>query len=101
MQDPYCLTSPLAPASLSSSPSLTNSLQINNLVFMDDSTLISSSKAGMKHMLSITEEFYCFNNTFANNNKYVLATNAISSVQDLSPVTFTLQTSSSFHFLGV
>ncbi|GBC46024.2 hypothetical protein GLOIN_2v1783661 [Rhizophagus irregularis DAOM 181602=DAOM 197198] len=92
-------------------------LDINNLVFMDDSTLISSSKEGMEHMLSITEEFYCLNNTSANHNKYVLATNAVAASQDLSSIAFTLlisslnttpnitvtpiPMSSSFHFLGV
>ncbi|CAB4418583.1 unnamed protein product [Rhizophagus irregularis] len=61
---------------------------------MDDSTLVSSSKEGMEHMLSITEEFYRLNNTSANHNKYVLATNAISATQDLSPIVFNLTPSS-------
>ncbi|PKK41896.1 hypothetical protein RhiirC2_804661 [Rhizophagus irregularis] len=71
----------------------------------------------MEHMLSITEEFYCLNNTSANHNKYVLATNAVAASQDLSPIAFNLLTlplnfttniivtpipmSSSFRFLGV
>ncbi|GET57866.1 RNA-directed DNA polymerase from mobile element jockey-like [Rhizophagus irregularis DAOM 181602=DAOM 197198] len=115
MMDPYVLSTP----SLidSSSPSL--DLKINNLVFMDDSTLISSSKAGMEFMLSITEEFYQINNTSANHNKYVLITNSLPLTPNstLSPITFNLDLSSlnsvpsititpismttSFRFLGV
>ncbi|GET57871.1 RNA-directed DNA polymerase from mobile element jockey-like [Rhizophagus irregularis DAOM 181602=DAOM 197198] len=115
MMDPYVLSTP----SLidSSSPSL--DLKINNLVFMDDSTLISSSKAGMEFMLSITEEFYQINNTSANHNKYVLITNSLllTSNSTLLPITFNLDLSSlnsvpsititpismttSFRFLGV
>ncbi|GBC39660.2 ribonuclease H-like domain-containing protein [Rhizophagus irregularis DAOM 181602=DAOM 197198] len=115
MMDPYVLSTP----SLidSSSPSL--DLKINNLVFMDDSTLISSSKAGMEFMLSITEEFYQINNTSANHNKYVLITNSLplTSNSVISPITFNLDLSSlnsvpsiiitpismttSFRFLGV
>ncbi|CAB4430549.1 unnamed protein product [Rhizophagus irregularis] len=115
--DPYSLVSPSIPTALSSGLSSFEDLHINNLVFMDDSTLVSSSKAGMEHMLSITEEFYWLNNTSANHNKYVLATNAISVTQDLSPIVFNLTPfslnatatitvtpipmSSSFRFLGV
>ncbi|GET60090.1 RNA-directed DNA polymerase from mobile element jockey-like [Rhizophagus irregularis DAOM 181602=DAOM 197198] len=115
MMDPYVLSTP----SLidSSSPSL--DLKINNLVFMDDSTLISSSKAGMEFMLSITEEFYQINNTSANHNKYVLITNSLPLTPNstLSPITFNLDLSflnsvpsititpismtTSFRFLGV
>ncbi|CAB4423755.1 unnamed protein product [Rhizophagus irregularis] len=117
IKDPYCLTPPLALAALTDDSPPFDDLHINNLVFMDDSTLISSSKAGMEHMLSITEEFYRLNNTSANHSKYVLATNAISATQDLSPVVFNLTPSSlntmntitvspipmssSFRFLGV
>ncbi|CAB4409451.1 unnamed protein product [Rhizophagus irregularis] len=119
-KDPYCLISPSVPATLSSISTSHDILYINNLVFMDDSTLISSSKEGMEHMLLITEEFYHLNNTSANYNKYVLATNAVSTTQDLSPVNFnlpmsqlnstsaitvtpipTIPMSSSFCFLGV
>ncbi|GBC20914.2 RNA-directed DNA polymerase from mobile element jockey-like [Rhizophagus irregularis DAOM 181602=DAOM 197198] len=117
MMDPYTLH-----ASLLSNPlAMTNSdgLRINNLVFMDDSTLISSSKSGMESMLSITEEFYQINNTSANHNKYVLITNSLpsTSVSSPSPVVFDLHLSglnkvpsisivpismnSSFRFLGV
>ncbi|PKY25104.1 hypothetical protein RhiirB3_439906 [Rhizophagus irregularis] len=60
---------------------------------MDDSTLISSMKQGIEYMLSSTEEFYYINNTSANYKKYVLATNAISTVQDLAAITFDLTTS--------
>ncbi|GET64519.1 ribonuclease H-like domain-containing protein [Rhizophagus irregularis DAOM 181602=DAOM 197198] len=117
MMDPYILHAP----SLSNSLAETNSggLRINNLVFMDDSTLISSSKSGMESMLSITEEFYQINNTSANHNKYVLITNSLPPTSALSPspVVFDLQLSglnkvpfisivpismnSSFRFLGV
>ncbi|GET55571.1 RNA-directed DNA polymerase from mobile element jockey-like [Rhizophagus irregularis DAOM 181602=DAOM 197198] len=117
MMDPYILHAP----SLSNSLAETNSggLRINNLVFMDDSTLISSSKFGMESMLSITEEFYQINNTSANHNKYVLITNSLPPTSALSPspVVFDLQLSglnkvpfisivpismnSSFRFLGV
>lgn len=93
-------------------------IEFNNLVFMDDSTLISSSKAGMEYMLSITEEFYLLNNTSANHKKYVLLTNTVSRTSaNLAPITFTLTLSnlnkvpsisivplpmgSSFRFLGV
>ncbi|CAB4443464.1 unnamed protein product [Rhizophagus irregularis] len=116
-KDPYSLISPSMPTTLSSDLSSFEDIHINNLVFMDDSTLVSSSKEGMEHMLSITEEFYRLNNTTANHNKYVLATNAISATQDLSPIVFNLTPSSlnatatitvapipmssSFRFLGV
>ncbi|CAB4417816.1 unnamed protein product [Rhizophagus irregularis] len=93
-KDPYSLTSPSIPMTLSSDLSSFEDIHINNLVFMDDSTLVSSSKEGMEHMLSITEEFYRLNNTSANHNKYVLATNAISATQDLSPIVFNLTPSS-------
>ncbi|GET57942.1 RNA-directed DNA polymerase from mobile element jockey-like [Rhizophagus irregularis DAOM 181602=DAOM 197198] len=115
MIDPYVLSTP----SLIDSPNPSLDLKINNLVFMDDSTLISSSKAGMEFMLSITEEFYQINNTSANHNKYVLITNSLPLTMNstLSPITFNLDLSSlnsipsititpismttSFHFLGV
>ncbi|GBC15251.2 RNA-directed DNA polymerase from mobile element jockey-like [Rhizophagus irregularis DAOM 181602=DAOM 197198] len=115
MMDPYVLSTP----SLIDSPSPFLDLKINNLVFMDDSTLIFSSKAGMEFMLSITEEFYQINNTSANHNKYVLITNSLplTSNSVISPITFNLDLSSlnsvpsiiitpismttSFRFLGV
>ncbi|EXX62673.1 hypothetical protein RirG_159580 [Rhizophagus irregularis DAOM 197198w] len=87
-KDPYCLVSPMTSYTTSSDSCSLDVLEINNLVFMDDSTLISSSKDGMEHMLSITEEFYCLNNTSANHNKYVLATNAVAASRDLSPIAF-------------
>ncbi|GET54687.1 ribonuclease HI, putative [Rhizophagus irregularis DAOM 181602=DAOM 197198] len=115
MIDPYVLST----SSLIDSPNSSPDLKINNLVFMDDSTLIFSSKAGMEFMLSITEEFYHINNTSANHNKYVLITNSLplTSNSALSPITFNLDLSSlnsvpsititpipmttSFRFLGV
>ncbi|GET57920.1 ribonuclease H-like domain-containing protein [Rhizophagus irregularis DAOM 181602=DAOM 197198] len=115
MMDPYVLSTP----SLIDSPNPSFDLKINNLVFMDDSTLISSSKVGMEFMLSITEEFYQINNTSANYSKYVLITNSLplTSNSTLSPITFNLGLSSlnnipsititpismttSFRFLGV
>ncbi|GET61695.1 RNA-directed DNA polymerase from mobile element jockey-like [Rhizophagus irregularis DAOM 181602=DAOM 197198] len=117
MMDPYTLHAPsLSNPLAETSP---DGLRINNLVFMDDSTLISSSKSGMESMLSITEEFYQINNTSANHNKYVLITNSLppTSAPSPSPVVFDLQLSglnkvpsisivpismnSSFCFLGV
>ncbi|GET66400.1 RNA-directed DNA polymerase from mobile element jockey-like [Rhizophagus irregularis DAOM 181602=DAOM 197198] len=115
IMDPYVLSTP----SLIDSPNSSSNLKINNLVFMDDSTLIFSSKAGMESMLSITEEFYQINNTSANYNKYVLITNSLplTSNSTLLPITFNLDLSSlnsipsititpismttSFRFLGV
>ncbi|EXX73992.1 hypothetical protein EMWEY_00041610 [Rhizophagus irregularis DAOM 181602=DAOM 197198] len=73
MMDPYVLSAPSLIASQGFSPDL----RVNNLVFMDDSTLVFSSKAGMESMLSITEEFYQINNTSTNHNKYVLITNSL------------------------
>src|SRR5256886_14186447 len=49
---------------------------ISSLVFMDDSTLNSSSKQGMEHLLTISEEFNMMNNISANHSKYVLMSNA-------------------------
>ena len=50
--------------------------KISSLVFMDDSTLISSSKQGMEHLLTISKEFNIMNNISANHSKYVLMSNA-------------------------
>ncbi|CAB4436125.1 unnamed protein product [Rhizophagus irregularis] len=115
MNDPYVLSA----ASLSASQPSLPVLRVNNLVFMDDSTLISSTKSGMESMLSITEEFYAINNTSANHSKYVLITNSLSltSASIPSPIVFNLKLSSlnripsisitpismttSFRFLGV
>ncbi|CAB4436307.1 unnamed protein product [Rhizophagus irregularis] len=115
MLDPYVLS---APTLSSSQPSIPD-LRVNNLVFMDDSTLISSTKSGMESMLSITEEFYAINNTSANHSKYVLITNSLSltSASAPSPINFNLKLSdlnrvpfisitpismtTSFRFLGV
>ncbi|EXX58615.1 hypothetical protein RIR_jg9104.t1 [Rhizophagus irregularis DAOM 181602=DAOM 197198] len=49
-----------------------HSLPISHLTFMDDSTLIASSKSGIEDRLSITAEFYTLNNVQANSAKYVL-----------------------------
>ncbi|GBB86432.1 hypothetical protein RclHR1_12880002 [Rhizophagus clarus] len=116
MLDPYILRPPTLSSNMMDSPS---DILINNLVFMDDSTLISSSKAGMEHMLSITEEFYALNNTSANHQKYVLISNSLpltttstispvefclslSSLNDVSTISVTpLSITSSFRFLGV
>ncbi|GBB91748.1 hypothetical protein RclHR1_01910032 [Rhizophagus clarus] len=116
MLDPYILRSPTL---LSNITDFTSDIVINNLVFMDDSTLISSSKAGLEHMLSITEEFYTLNNTSANHQKYVLISNSLlltttstilpvefhlslSSLNDISSISVTpLSITSSFRFLGV
>ncbi|PKK58576.1 hypothetical protein RhiirC2_796086 [Rhizophagus irregularis] len=75
MMDPYVLSSPLL--TTTHDPVNTADLRINNLVFMDDSTLISLSKASMELILFITEEFYFINNTSANHRKYVLTTNSL------------------------
>ncbi|GBB87296.1 hypothetical protein RclHR1_13730006 [Rhizophagus clarus] len=69
MLDPYILRSLTLLLTILDDAS---NLAINNLVFMDDSTLISSTKARLEYMLSITEEFYALNNTSANHQKYVL-----------------------------
>ncbi|GBB97111.1 hypothetical protein RclHR1_29160001 [Rhizophagus clarus] len=116
MLDPYILRSP---SLLSTPPDETSTLLINNLVLMDDSTLIFSSKADLEHMLSITEKFYALNNTSANHHKYVLISNSLplTTTSDISPVEFNLSLSSlnsisfisvtpisitsSFQFLGV
>ncbi|CAB4439613.1 unnamed protein product [Rhizophagus irregularis] len=112
--DPYVLSAP----SLSASQPTIPDLQVNNLVFMDDSTIISSTKSGMELMLSITEEFYAINNTSANHNKYVLITNSLlltsasappiifdlilSSLNRVPSISITpISMTSSFHFLGV
>jgi len=67
-----------------------SSYDISSLVFMDDSTLVSSSKKGIEKLLSITEEFYYLNNTAANHSKYVLISN---SLMNINPITFNLDTS--------
>ncbi|GET59783.1 reverse transcriptase family protein [Rhizophagus irregularis DAOM 181602=DAOM 197198] len=90
-----------------------HSLPISHLTFMDDSTLIASSKSGIEDRLSIAAEFYTLNNVQANSAKYVL----LSSSSPSSKITFELSPSSlvsdsslsfsslplntSFHFLGV
>ncbi|EXX53881.1 hypothetical protein RIR_jg21147.t1 [Rhizophagus irregularis DAOM 181602=DAOM 197198] len=68
MVDPYTLYVPDLSTSLSSTFASAQPFHINNIVFMDDSTLIASSKTELEYMLSITEEFYCLNNTITNHN---------------------------------
>ncbi|GBB94806.1 hypothetical protein RclHR1_24170004 [Rhizophagus clarus] len=116
MLDPYVLHLP----TLLLTPLDDNSnLVINNLVFMDDSTLVFSSKSGLEHMLSITEKFYALNNTSANHHKYVLISNSLlltttsnissvefhlslSSLNSISSISVTpISITSSFQFLGV
>ncbi|GBB84208.1 hypothetical protein RclHR1_10820014 [Rhizophagus clarus] len=116
MVDPYILHfASLLPSEVAINPVF----KINNLVFMDDSNLVSSTKSGMEYMLSITEEFYTLNNTSANHQKYTLISNLLplSTTSSLSLVDFNLTLSSlntistlqiipisitsSFHFLGV
>ncbi|GET55718.1 uncharacterized protein LOC110249295 [Rhizophagus irregularis DAOM 181602=DAOM 197198] len=90
-----------------------HNLPVSHITFMDDSTLIASSKRGIEDRLSITAEFYTLNNTQANSAKYILLSSDQFSqtiVFDLSPSplitshTLTLKAlalSTSFRFLGV
>ncbi|GBC09967.1 hypothetical protein RclHR1_09240001 [Rhizophagus clarus] len=72
--DPYILQFvSLSPFAVITIPDL----KISNLVFMDNSTLISSTKSGIEYMLSITEEFYTLNNTSVNHQKYTLISNSL------------------------
>ncbi|CAB4404596.1 unnamed protein product [Rhizophagus irregularis] len=63
-----------------------HSLPVSHLTFMDDSTLIASSKSGIEDRLSITAEFYTLNNVQANSAKYVL----LSSSNPSSVVSFAI-----------
>jgi exonuclease III len=86
----------------------TSSQSINNLTYMDDSTLISSSIEGLTEMLNVAQEFYLMNNTQANPNKYILISNML---KRPTVVTFNTTFNSfsitsrkaneSFRFLGV
>ncbi|GBC12847.1 reverse transcriptase family protein [Rhizophagus irregularis DAOM 181602=DAOM 197198] len=90
-----------------------HSLPISHLTFMDDSTLIASSKSGIEDRLSITAEFYTLNNVQANSAKYVLLSSSSPSskiIFDLTPsflVSYlslslsSLSLHASFRFLGV
>ncbi|GET57708.1 reverse transcriptase family protein [Rhizophagus irregularis DAOM 181602=DAOM 197198] len=90
-----------------------HNLPVSHITFMDDSTLIASSKQGIEDRLSITAEFYTLNNTQANSAKYILLSSEQFSqtiVFDLFPSslntihTLTLKAlalSTSFRFLGV
>src|SRR5436305_9718989 len=46
--------------------SSSTSASISNLTFMDDSNLIASHIDGLKHMITIAQEFYDLNNTKIN-----------------------------------
>src|SRR6266498_120223 len=88
-------------------------LPISQLVFMDDTTLISSSKEGLENLLTISEEFNSLVNISANHSKYELVSTqtlknevvALSTQQTSIPSkTITLKAlgrSTSFRFLGV
>ncbi|GET59532.1 hypothetical protein RIR_jg1385.t3 [Rhizophagus irregularis DAOM 181602=DAOM 197198] len=90
-----------------------HNLPVSHITFMDDSTLIASSKQGIEDRLSITAEFYTLNNTQANSAKYILLSSEQFSqtiVFDISPSPLTtshtltlkaLALSTSFRFLGV
>ncbi|GET55319.1 RNA-directed DNA polymerase from mobile element jockey-like [Rhizophagus irregularis DAOM 181602=DAOM 197198] len=90
-----------------------HSLPISHLTFMDDSTLIASSKSGIEDRLSITTEFYTLNNVQANSAKYVLLSSSSPSlkiifdltpsllVSDLSLSLSSLSLHASFRFLGI
>ncbi|GBC29356.2 RNA-directed DNA polymerase from mobile element jockey-like [Rhizophagus irregularis DAOM 181602=DAOM 197198] len=90
-----------------------HSLPISHLTFMDDSTLISSSKSGIEDRLSITAEFYTLNNVQANSAKYVLLSSSSPSskitfelspsllISDISLSLSSLPLKTSFRFLGV
>src|SRR3984957_9742214 len=113
--DPYCFSlsslNNVLPVSHDSV-----SFPVSSLVFMDDSTLVASSKEGMESLLSVTEEFYALNNTAANHSKYVLTYSGALSTS-IKPVHFQLApsplysipslsitpigTRESFRFLGV
>ncbi|GBC53526.2 hypothetical protein RIR_jg19251.t1 [Rhizophagus irregularis DAOM 181602=DAOM 197198] len=64
-------------------------LPVSHITFMDDSTLIASSKRGIEDRLSITAEFYTLNNTQANSAKYIL----LSSEQFSQTIEFDLSSS--------
>jgi len=88
-------------------------LPISQLVFMDDATLISSSKEGLENLLTISEEFNSLVNISANHSKYELVSTqtlknevVVFSTQQsfISSKTITLKAlgrSTSFRFLGV
>ncbi|GET67111.1 hypothetical protein RIR_jg35562.t3 [Rhizophagus irregularis DAOM 181602=DAOM 197198] len=90
-----------------------HNLPVSHITFMDDSTLIASSKRGIEDRLSITAEFYTLNNTQANLAKYILLSSeqfsqTIEFDLSFSPLilnpTLTLKAlalSTSFRFLGV
>ena len=97
--------------------SASTSVAISNLTFMDDSNLIASHIDGLKHMITIAQEFYDLNNTKINFDKAELICNRDPDIPDLplpsasQPFTFVLPSKqfsiiplplrSSFRFLGV
>ncbi|CAB4423103.1 unnamed protein product [Rhizophagus irregularis] len=90
-----------------------HSLPVSHLTFMDDLTLIASSKSGIEDHLSITAEFYTLNNVQANSAKYVLLSSSNPSsvitfdllpsplISDVSLSLSSLALGTSFRFLGV
>ncbi|GBC25008.2 ribonuclease H-like domain-containing protein [Rhizophagus irregularis DAOM 181602=DAOM 197198] len=68
-----------------------HNLPVSHITFMDDSTLIASSKQGIEDRLSITAEFYTLNNTQANLAKYILLSSEL-----FSQTIFNLSASSHF-----
>ncbi|GET64215.1 RNA-directed DNA polymerase from mobile element jockey-like [Rhizophagus irregularis DAOM 181602=DAOM 197198] len=90
-----------------------HNLPVSHITFMDDSTLIASSKRGIEDRFSITAEFYTLNNTQANSAKYILLSSEqfsqtivfdLSSSPLITSHTLTLKAlalSTSFRFLGV
>ncbi|CAB4416159.1 unnamed protein product [Rhizophagus irregularis] len=71
-----------------------HSLPVSHLTFMDNSTLIASSKSGIKDRLFITAEFYTLNNVQANSAKYVLLSS--SNPSSFLGIWFSLSASSQF-----
>ncbi|CAB4406114.1 unnamed protein product [Rhizophagus irregularis] len=90
-----------------------HSLPVSHLTFMDDSTLIASSKSGIEDRFSITAKFYTLNNVQANSAKYVLLSSSCPSsvvtfdllpsplVSDVSLSLSSLAFGTSFRFLDV
>ncbi|GBC46512.2 hypothetical protein RIR_jg20581.t1 [Rhizophagus irregularis DAOM 181602=DAOM 197198] len=90
-----------------------HSLPVSHLTFMDDSTLIASSKSGIEDRLSITAKFYTLNNVQANSAKYVLLSSSDPSsvisfrlspsplITDITLTLTSLALNTSFRFLGV
>ncbi|GBB85707.1 hypothetical protein RclHR1_01220003 [Rhizophagus clarus] len=84
---PYCLSS-----------SSTAVHHLSHLTYMDDFTLIASSKHDLETLLSIAHEFYFLNNISANLAKYVLITTHPDGPPVVSSSSSSLSSSSSRHF---